>query len=154
MSYIIGMEITATSTTLDFQLGQVGQTSDGKLYKYVQYVVGAGSVAAVSGNVVGYYAAGGASAGQVDIVTADVSDTARVGAGVLQSAPATSEYCWIQVAGSATLTTALTAGADGNALTLVGAGDSTLDLVNAATDSACATAIDASAKIIMCQFPL
>ena len=154
MSYITGIDITATSSTLEFQLGQIGQTSDGKLYKYVQYVVGAGSVAAVSGNVVGYYAASGTSAGQVDIVTSDVSDTARVGAGVLQSAPATSEYCWIQVAGPATLTTALTAGADGNALTLIGAGDGTLDVVNAATDAVCATAIDASAKIIMCQFPL
>ena len=154
MSYITGIDITATSTTVDFQLGQVGQTSDGKLYKYVQYVVGAGTVTAVSGNVVGYYAASGASTGQVDIVTADVSDTARAGAGVLQSAPATTEYCWIQVTGSATLTTALTAGADGNALTLVGAGDSTLDVSGAVTDAVCATAIDASAKIVMCQFPL
>ena len=150
----MGIDITATSTTVDFQLGQIGQTSDGKLYKYVQYVVGAGSVAAVSGNVVGYYAASGASAGQVDIVTADVSDTARVGAGVLQSAPATSEYCWIQVTGPATLTTALKAGADGNALTLVGSNDSTLDVSALVTDNICATAIDATAKIVMCQFPL
>jgi len=154
MSYIMGIDITATSTTVDFQLGQIGQTSDGKLYKYVQYVVGAGSVAAVSGNVVGYYAASGASAGQVDIVTADVSDTAAVGAGVLQSAPATSEYCWIQVTGPATLTTALKAGADGNALTLVGSNDSTLDVSALVTDNICATAIDATAKIVMCQFPL
>ena len=78
MSYIMGIDITATGTTVDFQLGQIGQTSDGKLYKYVQYVVGAGSVAAVSGYVVGYYAASGASAGQTTIVTADVSDTARI----------------------------------------------------------------------------
>jgi hypothetical protein len=153
MSYITGIDITATSTTVDFQLGQVGQTSDGKLYKYVQYVVGAGTVAAVSGNVVGYYAASGASTGQVDIVTADVSDTAKAGAGVLQSAPATSEYCWIQVAGSATLTTALASGSDGNALT-IGTTDSTLKVSGAVTDSICATAIDASAKIVMCQFPL
>ena len=125
MSYIIGIDITATSATLDFQLGQIGQTVDGKLYKYVQYVVGAGTVAAVSGNVVGYYAASGASAGQIDIVTADVSDTAKAGAGVLQSAPATTEYCWIQVTGPATLTTALTSGADGNAMT-IGTGDSHL----------------------------
>ena len=154
MSYITGIDITATGTTVDFQLGQVAQTSDGKLYKYVQYVVGAGSVAAVSGNVVGYYAASGASAGQTTIVTADVSDTARAGAGVLQSAPATSEYCWIQVTGPATLTTALVAGGDGQALTLVGSNDSTLDLSNAVTDHVCAIAIDASAKIVMCQFPL
>jgi len=154
MSYITGIDITATSSGAEFQPGQIAQTADGKLYKYVQYNVGAGSVAAVSGNVVGYYAPSGASAGATTVVTSDVSDTARVGAGVLQSAPATTEYCWIQVTGPATLTTALTAGADGNALTLIGAGDGTLDVVNAATDSACATAIDASAKIVMCQFPL
>ena len=153
MSYIMGIDITATSTTVDFQLGQIGQTSDGKLYKYVQYVVGAGTVAAVAGNVVGYYAASGTSAGQIDIVTADVSDTAKAGAGVLQSAPATSEYCWIQVTGPATLTTALASGADGNALT-IGTTDSTLKVSAAVTDSICATAIDASAKIVMCQFPL
>ena len=149
----MGIDITATSTTVDFQLGQIGQTSDGKLYKYVQYVVGAGTVAAVAGNVVGYYAASGTSAGQIDIVTADVSDTAKAGAGVLQSAPATSEYCWIQVTGPATLTTALASGADGNALT-IGTTDSTLKVSAAVTDSICATAIDASAKIVMCQFPL
>ena len=153
MSYIIGIDITATSTTLDFQLGQVGQTSDGKLYKYVQYVVGAGSVAAVSGNVVGYYAASGASAGQTTIVTADVSDTAKAGAGVLNSAPGTGEYCWIQVTGARQLTTALASGADGNALT-IGTTDSTLKVSAAVTDSVCATAIDATAKIVMCQFPL
>jgi len=149
----MGIDITATGTTVDFQLGQIGQTSDGKLYKYVQYVVGAGSVAAVAGNVVGYYAASGTSAGQTTIVTADVSDTAKAGAGVLQSAPATEEYCWIQVTGPATLTTALASGADGNALT-IGTTDSTLKVSAAVTDSICATAIDASAKIVMCQFPL
>ena len=153
MSYIIGIDITATSTTLDFQLGQVGQTSDGKLYKYVQYVVGAGTIAAVSGNVVGYYAASGASAGQTTIVTADVSDTAKAGAGVLNSAPGTGEYCWIQVTGARQLTTALASGADGNALT-IGTTDSTLKVSAAVTDSVCATAIDATAKIVMCQFPL
>ena len=153
MSYIIGMDITETSTTLDFQLGQVGQTSDGKLYKYVQYVVGAGTIAAVSGNVVGYYAASGASAGQTTIVTADVSDTAKAGAGVLNSAPGTGEYCWIQVTGARQLTTALASGADGNALT-IGTTDSTLKVSAAVTDSVCATAIDATAKIVMCQFPL
>ena len=152
MSYITGIDITATGTTVDFQLGQVAQTSDGKLYKYVQYVVGAGTVAAVAGNVVGYYAASGTSAGQIDIVTADVSDTARAGAGVLQSAPATEEYCWIQVAGSATLTTALTAGADGDPLTPTGSADSTLDVSGADTDNVCAIAGDISDKEVACRF--
>jgi len=152
MSYITGIDITATSSSAEFQPGQIAQTADGKLYKYVQYNVGAGSVAAVSGNVVGYYAPSGASAGATTVVTSDVSDTARVGAGVLQSAPATTEYCWIQIGGTATLTIALTAGADGDPLTPTGAGDGTLDVTAAATSPVCAFAIDASAKIIACQF--
>jgi len=153
MSYIIGMDVAETGMTLDFQLGQIGQAVDGKLYKYVQYDTGAGNVVAVSGNVVGYLAPSGASAGATTKVTADASDTARVGAGVLNSAPADGEYCWIQVTGARQLTTALTSGADGNALT-VGTADNTLKVSAAVTDSICATAIDASAKIVMCQFPL
>ena len=153
MSYIIGIDITETGMTLDFQLGQIGQAVDGKLYKYVQYDTGAGNVVAVSGNVVGYLAPSGASAGATTKVTADASDTAKAGAGVLNSAPADGEYCWIQVTGARQLTTALTSGADGNALT-VGTADNTLKVSAAVTDSICATAIDASAKIVMCQFPL
>tara|TARA_R100000935_G_C2803516_1_gene151598 strand:- start:500 stop:961 length:462 start_codon:yes stop_codon:yes gene_type:complete len=153
MSYIIGMDVAETGMTLDFQLGQIGQAVDGKLYKYVQYDTGAGNVVAVSGNVVGYLAPSGASAGATTKVTADASDTAKAGAGVLNSAPADGEYCWIQVTGARQLTTALTSGADGNALT-VGTADNTLKVSAAVTDSICATAIDASAKIVMCQFPL
>jgi hypothetical protein len=68
---------------------------------------------------------------------------------MLMSAPAAGEYCWIQVQGPATLTTALTAGADGNALTPVGATDGTLDVSNAVTDHVCAIAVDASAKKVL-----
>ena len=88
------------------------------------------------------------------MVTSDLSDSAGLGAGVLQSAPADGEYCWIQVKGAATITPALTAGADGNALTAVGATDGTLDVSALVTDPVVAYAIDASAKIIMCDFPL
>jgi hypothetical protein len=72
---------------------------------------------------------------------------------VLQSAPADGEYCWIQIRGAATITPSLTAGSDGNALTPVGASDGTLDVSAAVTDSICAYAVDASAKIILCAFP-
>ena len=58
-----------------------------------------------------------------------------------------------QTKGVATLTTALTAGADGNALTAVGAGDGTLDVSALVTDFICAVAIDASAKIVMLTCP-
>lgn len=126
---------------------------DGKVYKFVQYESGAGAVPAVAGNVCYYYAPGGVSAGSTSVVTSDVSDSAGLGAGVLQAAPADGEYCWIQIRGPATLTTALTAGADGNALTAVGATDGTLDVSALVTDPVVAFAVDASAKIIMCMFP-
>lgn len=159
MTISVGALLTGTwtSTTLnDGSAPGVGDHftgPDGKVYKFVQYDTGAGAVAAVAGNVCYYYAPSGASAGATTVVTSDLSDSAGLGAGVLQAAPADGEYCWIQIKGPATLTTALTAGADGNALTAVGATDGTLDVSALVTDAVVAYAVDASAKIIMCDFP-
>ena len=152
MAYITGMDKTEVSDTATFMVGQKGMDAAGNTFKYVQYDTGAGSVAAVSGYVAYYYAPSGASAGAVNVVTSDLSDSNEVGAGVLQSAPTDGQYCWIQIGGTATLSIALTAGADGQALTPVGSSDGKLDLSNAVTDPICAFAIDASAKIIACQF--
>ncbi len=134
-------------------LGDIFFGIDGKVYKFVQYDTGAGPVTAVIGNVCYYYAPSGASAGATNVVTSDLSDSAGLGAGVLQSAPTDGQYCWIQIRGDATITPALTAGADGNALTAVGATDGTLDVSALVTDSIVAYAVDASAKIIKCNFP-
>jgi len=152
MAYITGMDKTEVSDTATFMVGQKGMDAAGNTFKYVQYDTGAGSIAAVSGQVAYYYAPSGASAGAVNVVTSDLSDSAEIGAGVLQSAPTDGQYCWIQIGGTATLTIALTAGADGDPLTPTGAGDGTLDVTAAATSPVCAFAIDASAKIIACQF--
>ena len=153
----IGANITKTytATTLEtegsgFGLGDIWDDGAGKVYKFVKYDTGTGSVAAVSGNVCYYYLAGGY---QDAVVTSDLSDSVNIGAGVLQSAPGDGEYCWIQIEGPATITPALTAGADGNALTPVGASDGTLDVSAAVTDHVCAIADDASAKEIVCCFP-
>ena len=153
MSQITGVILNANDATPKFTPGVVYQAANGKKYKYVQYNSGAGAVAAVAGNVAYYYAPSGASAGATTVVTSDLSDSAGLGAGVLQYALATTEYGWIQISGAATITPALTAGADGNALTPVGASDGTLDVSALVTDSICAYAVDASAKIIMCAFP-
>ncbi len=152
MAYITGMDKTEVSDSATFLVGQKGMDAAGNTFKYVQYDTGAGSVAAVSGQVAYYYAPSGASAGAVNVVTSDLSDSAEIGAGVLQSAPTDGQYCWIQIGGTATLSIALTAGADGDPLTPTGAGDGTLDVTAAATSSVCAFAVDASAKIIACQF--
>lgn len=156
----VGALLTATFTAdtlknsgAGWGVGDHFEGGDGKIYKFVQYDTGAGAVAAVIGNVAYYYAPSGASAGATTVVTSDLSDSAGLGAGVLMSAPLDGEYGWIQIKGPATLTTALTAGADGNALTPVGSTDGTLDVSALVTDSICAYAVDASAKIVMCDFP-
>ena len=130
--------------------GDIVWSTGGKVYKFVQYDTGAGTVAAVAGNVAYYYTLDGY---KLNKVTSDLSDSVELGAGVLMSAPADGEYCWIQIKGPATLETALTAGADGDPLTPTGATDGTLDVSDAVTDHVCAYAGDASDKEIICDFP-
>tara|TARA_B100000686_G_scaffold345683_1_gene430723 strand:- start:1409 stop:1864 length:456 start_codon:yes stop_codon:yes gene_type:complete len=150
MSYIVGIKADLVSDSVEFELGSIGQTSDGKVYKWVQYDTGSGSVAAASGNVAYYYTLDGYKNNQV---SSDLSDSVEIGAGVLQSAPTDGQYCWIQIKGAATLTTALTAGADGDPLTPTGSSDGTLDVSAAVTDHVCAYAGDISDKEVICDFP-
>lgn len=148
MSYIAGMDLTTNDPTPQFSLGTIGQTEEGYLWKYVQYNQGAGAIAAVAGNIVGYYAPGGVSAGTTTVVTSDVSDTASVMAGMLSVALTNGYYGWIQIKGRATITPAFVSGADGNALTLSTTTDGTVKVAGAVTDAGGATSIDASAKIL------
>lgn len=133
-------------------IGDIYVSHDNKTYRFVRYRAGAGSVAAVAGNVAYIYAPSGASTGVSNEVTSDLSDSAEIGAGVLQAVIPDGGYGWIQVKGVATLTPALTAGSDGDPLTPTGSTDGTLDLATAITDDICAVAVDASAKIVLCNF--
>lgn len=153
----IGANLTATFTAATlktsgagFGLGDHFEDQDGKIYKFVQYDTGSGPVAAVAGNVCYYYTLDGYKFNQV---TSDLSDSIEIGAGVLMSAPADGEYCWIQIKGPATVTTGLSAGSDGDPLTPTGATDGTLDVTTAVTDHICAYAGDHSDKEIICDFP-
>lgn len=152
MLIVIGVDPTKVSDSSEHKLGTIGQNStvDGvKSYKYVQYDEGAGPVAAVSGQVAYYYTLNGYKNNQV---SSDLSDSVEIGAGVLQSAPADGQYCWVQIQGAATLALALTAGADGDPLTPTGSTDGALDVSAAVTDNVCAIAGDISAKEIICDF--
>lgn len=155
MSYVIGMKVDQADTAPQFTLGSVGVnaakgSASAKKYKYIQYEQGAAAVAGVTGEVC-YY--DGAGAGATNVVTSDLSDSVNIGAGVLQANLADGEFGWVQISGPATLTIALTAGADGNALTPVGSTDGSLDVSAAVTDSVCAYADDISEKKILCAFP-
>ena len=148
--YILGIDETAVADTPEFAPGQIGMNADGKVYKYLQYDTGAGAVAAVAGNVAYYYTLDGYKNHQC---TSDLSDSIEIGAGVLQAAPTDGQYCWVQIRGPATLTTALTAGTDGDPLTPTGSSDGTLDLSAAVTDHRCARAGDISDREVICEFP-
>lgn len=151
MSYTAGADLDRVDTTAKHALGSIHQAQNGKMYKYITYAAATAAVSGVAGEVCYYLAATGYAANDV---TSDLSDSDEVGAGVLQAALADNEFGWIQIKGSATLTIALTAGADGNALTPTGAGDGTLDVVvtTVALSHICAYAGDASANEIMCDF--
>ena len=146
----------AANTIPQFTPGTHGIDDDGKIYKYVQYEEATAAVDGVAGEVAYYHAVGGdgATEGYANaLVTSDLSDSAEVGAGVLQVIMSDAEYAWIQIKGPATLSIALTAGADGDPLTPTGAGDGTLDVTTAVTDNICAIASDASDNTIVCDFP-
>lgn len=157
MATLFGVRLTDTYTAAElaargFKAGDLYEDHNGKRYKLYKYNSGVGTVAAVAGNVVYLYAVSGTSAGQTTEVTMDLTDTQEIGAGVLQAVIASGSYGWVQVTGVATLTTALTAGGDGDPLTPTGSTDGTLDLATAITDDVCAYAIDASAKLVICCF--
>ena len=153
-TFITGLTDTSTS---DLEgVGTIRREGPNKVFKWIRYNAGAGSVAAIAGDVGYYY---GVSADAVtggyenSVITMDRTD-AYMGAGVFQAIIADDSYGWIQIKGPATLTQALTAGADGNALTHSGAGaDGALDVSNAVTDTVVAYATDISAKKIVCDFP-
>ena len=115
-----------------------------KVYRYHKFDNGSGSVAAVSGNIAIFKAT------TQDIVTSDVTDgdTNLVAAGMFVSAPTDGQFCWLQVRGPATVNQAINSGADGAACMP----HSTDGMLTIATANdviiSCATASDASAKMV------
>lgn len=154
MGICIGADVDAVYTALTDgktpALGDLFYGSGNKVYKFVQYKEGAAATDGVAGEVAYYYTLDGYKLNQV---TSDLSDSVEIGAGVLQAALSEDEYGWVQIKGAATLTIALTAGADGDPLTPTGSADGTLDVSAAVTDNVCAIAGDISDKEIICDFP-
>ena len=120
-----------------------------KVYKYVKYNNGTVNITAVAGKFCSYFGDTGHDNAEV---TPDHSD-GTVAAGVLVGVPADADFCWIQIKGPVTLELALTAGVDGNGLTVTGAGDGTLDVGALVSDHICAVAIDASLFKVLLDCP-
>jgi hypothetical protein len=152
MSYILGMNVAEVADSAEFTLGQLGMDgATGKIYKYLQYDTGTVGTSSVAGEVAYYYTLDGYKNG---ICTSDLSDSVEIGAGVIPAVMTDGQYGWFQVKGAATLTLALTAGADGDPLTPTGSADGTLDVSAAVTDNVCAIAGDISNLEIICDFPM
>ena len=149
---VLGIDVTSVSDTAEFLLGQHGAVvgSPTKLYKYVQYDTGSAGASAVAGEACYYYTLDGYKNNQV---TSDLSDSVEIGAGILQAIMTDGQFGWVQIKGPATMTIALSAGADGAPLTATGAADGTLDVSADVTDIVVAIAGDASDKEIICDFP-
>jgi hypothetical protein len=149
--YIMGIVPSQVDATALFAPGSLGMVTPGKVYKYLQYKEGAAAVDGVAGEVAYYYTLDGYKLFQA---TSDLSDSLEIGAGVLGANMSDGEYGWFQIKGPATLSIALTAGADGDMLTPTGAGDGTLDVsATALSDHICAIAGDISDNEIICDFP-
>lgn len=160
--FIMGAKWGQVDTTPAFRAGQLGMDYDGKIYKYLRYLEGAAAVDGVAGEAAYYVKETVATAKNdaYDAVlyqcTSDLTDSNEIGAGIIQATISDEEWGWFQIKGQATMSIALTAGSDGDALTPTGADDGTLDVVvaTAADSHICAWAWDATAKIIICDFPM
>jgi len=114
-----------------------------KVYRYYKFDNGS-AVAAVSGNIAVFKAT------TQDIITSDMStgDTNPVAAGMFVSVPADAQFCWLQVRGDAVVNLAINSGADGAAcIPHTTDGMLTIATANDVIVS-CATASDASAKMV------
>lgn len=110
------------STTDDFNVGTLRWNSDyTKLYKWVKYLQTASQTGA-AGDVVCYKALTGYSANTVSGDASADADAVPIGAGLLQAAVTAAQgtsgvFLWIQVAGDATLSNAVSSGAAGKEVT-------------------------------------
>ena len=153
MKKIWQTQLTDTSTT-DLEGIGVIRLEGSRWYKWVKYNDGTGDVAAVAGNVVVYHGDDAVVIDSACEVTMDYTDGDNICAGALQAIIAHGSFGWIQIKGIAVLTTALTAGSDGDQLTPVGAADGTLDVVvTGALTHIAGYAMDVSAKEVFLDCP-
>lgn len=153
MKKVFQTKLTDTST-LDLEGIGVIRFEGAKVYKWCTYNSGTGTVAAVAGNTVVYHGDDAVVVDSACDVTMDYTDGV-ICAGAIQAIVASGSYGWVQTKGIAVLTTALTAGADGDQMTPVGAADGTLDVVvtGAINGNIAGYAIDVSAKEVLLDCP-
>lgn len=131
--------LTEVSSTAKEKLGTIRDEGE-KIYKYIQYSVGTGSIAGTAGRMAVYR-----QTGADFIVTCDVSDGDGVVAGQLTATMTDLQFGWIQIQGlSSSLQTNVVSGAAGNAMTASSTTDGTLKVAGAVTDFVCGVLVDAT----------
>ena len=151
MKKVFQTKLTDTSTT-DLEGIGVIRFEGPRVFKWVKYEAGSGSVAAVAGNGVVYHGDNAVILDSEADVTSDYSDGAGVVAGVLQAVIADESFGWIQIKGVAVVNLALDSGADGNEL-IVGTTDGAFAVRASAAQMTLGVALDVSAKIILLDCP-
>jgi len=151
MKKVFQTKLTDTNTS-DIEGIGVLRFEGSRIFKWVKYEAGTGSVAAVAGNCVVYHGDDSVVLDTEADVTSDYTDGAGVVAGVLQAVIADESFGWIQIKGVAILGLALDSGADGNEL-IVGTTDGALAVRALATSHTAGVAIDATAKIVLLDCP-
>jgi hypothetical protein len=132
--------LTDIDTSQQEYLGAIREDNNAE-YKYVKF---SGSNATAVGDFVCYVVS--------DTALQTVNPTnSIIGAGVAMAVHPSGSvtYGWIQIKGVATLSTALTSGVAGNALTAIGGGDKTLAVSAAATSVIVAQCIVAATPLVL-----
>lgn len=91
--------VTKLTDVADSDLEGIGvlRFEGAKIYKWVTYNVGAGSVAAVVDNMTYYKSITAYVSDSAADVSSDISDSLNIGAGSLMSAPTNGQFCWILI---------------------------------------------------------
>lgn len=147
-------KLTDVNSTAQEPVGTI-RFEGAKVYKYMKVQNTTATVAAAIGGQILYFAATG-HANSYGVVDADDADdipiAAGVNAGTLVGTSGTAEYCWVQIQGDVTLSTAVTSGDTGKMF-----GPSTTDLTFAlkaddTTQTAGISTTDTTGAILTCPF--
>lgn len=143
---VFASALTDVATAPKEALGTIREENNA-VYKYVQF---SGTTTVAAGDFCSYVIY--ASDPGLNIVD---KATALIGAGLAMAAVAsgTVQYGWIQIKGLGTLASAFGSGANGNAVTVIGASNGTLVVAAAVTNHIVGQIHDVTAKQVVLDCP-
>lgn len=120
LKFVFATKLTDVDTSDKEGIGTI-RIEGNKIYKYVNLKNHTATVAGAAGDLVGYYAVTGYGVNRVVVDMSD-ADAVPICAGALLAAVTgtldVDYYCWVQIKGPNTLSTAVTSGAAGKRFNL------------------------------------